>query len=358
MSTRVSATVSLAAVSHNIEVIQQTAPDSGVLAMVKADAYGHGASEVARVIEPLVGGFGVATLDEADLLRSVGIVSPIVLLEGFNFAHELALAKELKLDLVIHNLVQLSELLNDGASGIHRVWLKLDTGMHRLGFSLEEWKTAQSMISKTSVSANFVAMTHLACADEIDHEQNQRQVTCFDAMVHGLPFPVSIANSAAILSRPDLHRDWVRPGIMMYGVSPFGADQLVEALKPAMTLKASIIALREVEAGDWIGYGATYQCVEPKRIATVSLGYGDGYPRSAPSGTPCYLNGVHTQLVGRVSMDMLTIDVTDIPNVALGDQVELWGEHVPVEQVAACCNTIGYELLTGLTNRVAFHYVR
>ncbi|MFC3151971.1 alanine racemase [Litoribrevibacter euphylliae] len=358
MSSRVSATVNLSAISHNLDVIQQAAPQSCVLAMVKADAYGHGAGEVARVIEPRVGGFGVATLDEADVLRSVGIVAPIVLLEGFNFSHELAIAKELKLDLVIHNLIQLTELVNDGAEGIPRIWLKLDTGMHRLGFSSKDWKKALSVLTDAHLPVESVVMTHMACADEIGHEQNQLQEQCFEEMSRGLPFPCSIANSAVILSRPDLHRDWVRPGIMLYGVSPFGAGQLVDSLKPVMTLRASVIALRDVEEGEWIGYGATYQCSTPKKIATVSLGYGDGYPRSAPSGTPCYLNGVYTELVGRVSMDMLTVDVSHIPDVALGDQVELWGEHVPVEQVAAHCGTIGYELLTGLTNRVAFHYVR
>lgn len=358
MSSRVSATINLAAISHNLQVIRRIASESQVLAMVKADAYGHGASEVARVIESQVGGFGVATLDEATQLRNVGITAPIVLLEGFNFAHELAIAKELSLDLVIHNLLQIEELIEEGAEGISRVWLKLDTGMHRLGFTHDEWTKALSLISEHELPVKFITMTHLACADELEHVQNQKQVSEFNQAVDALAYPQSIANSAAILSSPELHRDWVRPGIMLYGVSPFGATRLVSELKPVMTLTASVIALREVKAGDWVGYGATYQCGENKLIATVSLGYGDGYPRSAPTGTPCYIKGVRTELVGRVSMDMLTIDVTNVPGVALGDQVELWGEHIPVEQVAACCQTIGYELLTGLTNRVAMHYVR
>ncbi|GLQ30611.1 alanine racemase [Litoribrevibacter albus] len=358
MSSRVSATINLAAISHNLNIIRSLAPESSVLAMVKADAYGHGANEVARVIESQVGGFGVATLDEAASLRSVGIVAPIVLLEGFNFAHELAVAKEHKLDLVIHNLVQLRELIEEGVEGISRVWVKLDTGMHRLGFSPSEWLEARPLISQIEQYIDIVVMTHLACADEIEHVQNRNQLSVFEQIVDGEPFAQSIANSAAILSRPDLHRNWVRPGIMLYGVSPFGSEQLIDDLCPVMTLKASVIALKSVSAGDWIGYGATYQCQSDRLIATVSLGYGDGYPRSAATGTPCYINGVMTELVGRVSMDMLTIDVTDVPGVKLGDQVELWGEHVPVEQVAACCDTIGYVLLTGLTNRVTFHYVR
>lgn len=358
MSSRVSATVNLAALSHNLKIIHGLAPGSQVLAMVKADAYGHGASEVARIIESDVAGFGVATLNEAESLRSVGVVAPIVLLEGFNFAHELAIAKEHQLDLVIHNLVQLRELLKEGVEGIPRLWIKLDTGMHRLGFSLSEWLEARTLITSAALGIDVVIMTHLACADEIDHPQNEHQVSLFERIVRDESYAQSIANSAAILSRPDLHRNWVRPGIMLYGVSPFGSDRVVNELLPVMTLKASVIALKQISAGDWIGYGASYQCPEDRLIATVSLGYGDGYPRSAPSGTPCYINGVMTKLVGRVSMDMVTIDVTDVPNVKLGDQVELWGEHVPVEKVAACCGTIGYELLTGLTNRVTFHYVR
>jgi len=358
MSKRVSATINLSAVSHNIEVVKSKAPNSQILAMVKADAYGHGAGEIARVVEGEVGGFGVATLEEAAALRDMGISIPIVLLEGFNFSHELAIAKEYGLELVIHNLDQLSALLEHGSDGIPRLWLKLDTGMHRLGFSEDEWQAAKLLVEQLDLPIEKIVMTHLACADELNHPQTNHQITCFENLTKDLSYPRSIANSAAILSLPGLHQNWVRPGIMLYGVSPFGAKKESENLKPVMTLNASVIALKHLKAGEWVGYGATYQCPSDRLIATVSLGYGDGYPRSAPTGTPCYINGVMTELVGRVSMDMLTIDVTDVPDVKLGDQVELWGEHVHIEKVAACCNTIGYELLTGLTNRVAFNYVR
>jgi len=227
MSKRVSATINLAAVSHNIEVVKSKAPNSQILAMVKADAYGHGAGEIARVVEDKVSGFGVATLEEAAALRDMGISIPIVLLEGFNFSHELAIAKEYGLELVIHNLDQLSTLLNDGCDGIPRLWLKLDTGMHRLGFSADEWQAARLLLEQLDLPIEKIVMTHLACADELNHPQTDHQVKSFENLTKDLSYPRSIANSAVILSLPDLHQNWVRPGIMLYGVSPFGAKKRI-----------------------------------------------------------------------------------------------------------------------------------
>lgn len=357
MSQRVTATINLSNIFHNVSLVKQLVGDSSILAMVKADAYGHGASEVARMIEPLISGFGVATLEEAQALRRTGIEAPVVLLEGVNFSHELVVAKELGLELVLHNMEQLTSLVEQGSEGISRIWMKLDTGMHRLGFSPVEWQAALYLIEALSSQLECVVMTHLACADEPEHPLNHKQLSLFQTLIQGLPYPVSIANSAALLSNADSHRDWVRPGIMLYGISPFGHSSN-NMLKPAMTLQASVIAIKDLSVGESIGYGASYVCDAPKKVATVSIGYGDGYPRSASSGTPCVVNGVRTELIGRVSMDMLTVDVTDIPDVKLGDVVELWGEQVSVEEVAKYCNTIGYELVTGLTQRVSFSYLR
>lgn len=358
MSKRVTARINLAALVNNCQQIQTIAPHSNILAMVKADAYGHGESEVANVLEPYVAGFGVATLEEAEALRDAGINSSIVLLEGFNFPHELAIADELRLDLVIHHRDQLELLLSSSFNAVPKVWLKLDSGMHRLGFSMESWPAALERLRETRFSASAICMSHLACADEPDHALNEQQVSAFQSVVEGLPNAKSIANSAAILSRPDLHFQWIRPGIMLYGVSPFGVQRVLSDYEPVMTLLASVIAIRKVEVGDAIGYGASYVCSQAKRIATVSIGYGDGYPRAAVSGTPCFINGQRCEIVGRVSMDMITVDVSEVADVQLGDQVELWGENIRVEEVAEFCGTIAYELLTGLTGRVNYQYLR
>ncbi len=358
MTKRVTATINIGALINNCNEIQSLAEHSNILAMVKADAYGHGACDVAKALEPVVAGFGVATLEEAEALRRSGVESSIVLLEGFNFPHELAIAKELKLDVVVHQMKQLELLLETSCTDIPRIWLKLDTGMHRLGFSLLEWPTVFEKLEQSDFSQPIVVMSHLACADEPNHPQNKNQIRSFLASVEHLPFPKSLANSAAILSDSNLHFDWVRPGIMLYGVSPFDSKPLSPLFTPVMSLTASVIALRDLPAGETIGYGANYQCDKPRRIATVSIGYGDGYPRAAETGTPCMINGVRCSLVGRVSMDMVTVDVSDLDCVELGDQVELWGRNVRIEEVAKHCNMIAYELLTGLTGRVSYQYVR
>lgn len=357
MSERVVAEVNLSAIVSNLTCVRREAPSSKVLAMVKANAYGLGAFEVASALVDYVDGFGVATLAEAVDLRQQGFVIPILLLSGVHSEQELAMAQQYQLELVVHSQAQLDMLSSQPSANITRIWLKLDTGMHRLGFSSDEYLAAKESVAKSQANAELMLMTHLACADEFNHKLTQEQLFAFKSVTDELSVPRSVANSAAILSLPEAHCEWVRPGIMLYGVSPFGLSSNESyGLIPAMTLKASVIAIKQVPTGESVGYGAGYVCQKPTSIAVVSIGYGDGYPRSAISGTPCFINGVETHLVGRVSMDMLTIDITDLANVAIGDEVELWGENVLVERVAECSNTIGYELLTGLSNRVAFKY--
>ena len=239
------------------------------------------------------------------------------------------------------------------------VWLKLDTGMHRLGFSREGFHAAyERLMQCPKVNKPIHLMTHLACADEPDSNKTQEQIRLFnEACTHIQEGERSLANSAGILAWPQSHADWVRPGIMLYGVSPFeGKTGQENQLQPVMTLYSEIISIHHYEKGDTIGYGATYQCEKNMTVAAVAIGYGDGYPRHAPSGTPVLVNGQHCKLVGRVSMDMITIDVTACAEVNIGDPVVLWGEGLPVENIAQHAGTIGYELLCRVTPRVELRY--
>lgn len=344
------------ALQHNVSVLRARTPGSRVLAMVKANAYGHGAVMISRWLEQQVEALGVATMAEAAELRQAGIKQPVVLMQGVMSSAEMQQAITLKLDLVVHNVRQLF-WLEQARDFRGSVWLKFNTGMSRLGF---DWRQAPETIHRAkqlSGLRELVLMTHLACADEPAHPLNAQQWQRFQQLSAGTGLACSVANSAAILSSDDMRLDWVRPGIALYGSSPLAQRSAVDLdLRPVMTLRASVLALQSLQAGATVGYGARWQAERDTRIAVVGVGYGDGYPRHAQAGTPVAINGRIYPLAGRVSMDMITVDIgpeaTAEPVVQPGDAVELWGAQVPVDQVAAQSGTISYELFCRLSGRV------
>jgi len=344
--------IDLTALRHNLQQVRRAAPGCRVMAAVKADGYGHGLAQVARALEES-DGFGVASLDEALLLRSAGITAPIILLEGFFHPDELPLIEQHQLDPVLHHAAQIEALQQAGLKGPLRAWLKVDTGMHRLGVApqatAELWQKMQAIPGVDAVGQ----MTHLACADELGSEATRRQLALFAEATSGLGGVKSIANSAGILGWPESHADMVRPGIMLYGVSPFVSGRAAEhELRPVMTFTSELIVVEQRNAGDAIGYGATWTCPEAMPVGVVAVGYGDGYPRHAPNGTPVLVNGRRVPMVGRVSMDMITVDLRSQPQAQAGDPVVLWGEGLPAEEVAEAAGTIAYELFCGVTPRV------
>ncbi|MDX1519887.1 MAG: alanine racemase [Gammaproteobacteria bacterium] len=347
--------IDLAALEHNFHRVRELAPHSKVMAVVKADAYGHGISRIARKLAA-ADAFGVACLEEARELRSAGIQQRIVLLEGPYASNELDEIARLDLDIVVHHQSQVEMLEGCTLPGQVTVWLKIDSGMHRLGFQEFEFETIyQRLLDCTAVAGNIVLMTHLALASDRHNDMTESQLDCFTRICKGLDAEKSIANSAAVLAFADSHADWVRPGLMLYGVSPL-SDSLSndEGLIPVMTLESRLIAVKMLKANDPVGYGATYRCPEDMRVGVVAAGYGDGYPRHAPSGTPVLVNGKRVTLIGRASMDMLTVDLRELPEADVGDPVILWGRGLPVEEVANHAGTIAYELLCGVHKRLQF----
>lgn len=316
------------------------------LAVVKADAYGHGALACARALESVADGLAVAFLDEAVALCEGGICSPILILEGVFSPAELRVAVNLGLWLVIHHDEQIRMLEKSGPvpAGVN-VWLKIDSGMRRAGFAPEEASRAYDRLMQTGKVRSITLMTHFACADEPDDPMTRRQIECFDRATAALPGPRSLCNSAGLLWWPEARKDWGRPGIMLYGAEPGGRS--VPELRPVMTFESRIFAVRTLEAGDSLGYGASYTAPSRKRIGLVCAGYADGYPQSAPNGTPVAVDGQRTVLLGRVSMDMLTVDLTDLPDADVGSTVELWGRTIRVNVVAAAAGRSVYELLCG-----------
>ncbi|BAN50899.1 alanine racemase [Metapseudomonas resinovorans] len=352
------AAVDLSAIRHNYAVAKRCAPGRQAFAVVKANAYGHGVREVVTSLRGEVDGFAVASLEEAAEVRALDDRSRVLLLEGCFEPGEYPLAAQLGLDLVVQGPEQVEALLAASLSRPLNVWLKLDSGMHRLGFAADALRQCHARLRAAAQVAELNLISHFACADLRGHGLNEDQLESFLGLLD-LDFDQrSLANSAAILTMPAAHMDWVRPGIMLYGASPFadlGAAEL--GLKPAMSLSAQLIAVREVAAGESVGYGAAWEAARPSRIGTVSCGYADGYPRHAPSGTPVVVNGRRVPLVGRVSMDMLAVDLSELPNAKVGDPVELWGAQLPVDELASACGTIGYELLTKVTARVPRRYL-
>jgi len=339
--------INLEALTHNLSVVRSYSQSAKIIAVIKANAYGHGMLSVARHLQEKVDALAVACVEEAHLLREEGIACRIVVLQGFHNQQQLEQCLLLNLEPVCHQRWQV-DLLAQHASDTHlTVWLKIDTGMHRLGISVNDSAELQQQLQSLSIVNEVKLMTHFSNADDKTAVSNQLQLKVFNGLLETSDLEASMSNSAAILSMPDSIKDWVRPGLMLYGVSPF-SDQAASDLdlRPVMLLKSHVIATKTVAAGEAIGYGSCWTSQRESQIAVVAIGYGDGYPRHAANGTPVMINGHVYSLVGRVSMDMITVDITDLDNpVAIGDDVELWGEGVDVAEVATHSGTIAYELL-------------
>ncbi|BAZ94852.1 alanine racemase [Thiohalobacter thiocyanaticus] len=356
MTRPVRARVALDALRSNLELARRTAPHSRILAVVKANAYGHGLVPVAQALEA-ADAFGVAGVEEALFLRQAGIKKPIVLLEGFFHGAELDEVIRHRLSLVLHAAHQLEALAAAAPAAPLRVWVKLDTGMHRLGFAPGELPSVLQRLQALEGVELAGLMTHFACADDRADPATRRQLERFDALAGGLEGEHSLANSAALLGWPQTHAGWVRPGLMLYGISPFVDSLAVDhGLRPAMTLETELIAIRDCAAGDAVGYGGAWVCPEAMPVGVAAIGYGDGYPRHAPAGTPVLVDGRPAQLVGRVSMDMITLDLRGLPEARVGSRVSLWGEGLPVEHIARAAGTIPYELVCAVTARVPLVY--
>jgi alanine racemase len=347
------AIIDLAALRHNLGVARKAAPGSRILAVIKANAYGHGALRVARALGD-ADALGVARVSEGIGLRQEGIRQPIVVLEGCCDREDLEAAAAQGLQLAIHAPEQVRLLLQTPLPQTVDCWIKVDSGMHRLGFPPQEVVALFQRLRDCPAVGELRLLTHLACADDRADPATEGQLGRFLPLLEQLEAEASIANSAGLLGWPQARRDWVRPGILLYGASPF-LDALGPelGLRPVMTLRSRLIAVRRFGAGEPIGYGATWRCPEAMPIGVVAIGYGDGYPRHARPGTPVLLHGRRAPLVGRVSMDMITIDLRQHPEAAPGDAVTLWGEGLPAEAVAAQADTIPYQLFCGVTGRVA-----
>ena len=357
MSRPALARINLQALQHNFSLVQHIAPDSQVMAIIKANAYGHGLISIAQAL-PAATAFGVACLDEAIALREAGFDRRIVLLEGLFGADDINLISGYRLDVVVHHDSQLQWLAQGHLLRPLDVWLKIDTGMHRLGFEPESVSAISTRLQKIPQVETVRYMTHFPCADELDNPDTRQQIDAFNRAVAAVDGEHSLANSAGILGWPAARADWVRPGIMLYGSSPLvGRTAQSLDLQPVMTLSTKLIAVNVRKQGDAIGYGADWHCPADMNIGVAAIGYGDGYPRHAPSGAPLRVNGHAASLAGRVSMDMICIDLGDVPDAQVGDEVILWGEGLPIDEVATAAATISYELLCGVSARVQFDYI-
>ncbi len=341
------ASISQSALKHNLSVVKKNAPNARVVSMVKANAYGHHID----LVDPIINHsdlLGVSEILEAEELRKT-TNRPILLLSGVIKDQELQQAIKLNCQVVIHHKTQLS-IINNTKQAID-IWIKINTGMNRLGLSTNEYKHCIKLLENNPLINIQCVMSHFACADEINHPMNQSQLFEFKKSTHAA-VKRSIANSAAILSNSTSHFDYVRPGIMLYGVSPF--DIINHNLKPVMQLSAPIMSIKTIKTGDSVGYSATWTADKPTTIATIGIGYGDGYPRHAKNGTPVLINNTLCPLIGRVSMDLICVDISNI-NASIGDNAILWGnQQLRIETIAKCSATIAYELLTSVSSRVTF----
>ncbi|MEQ1975546.1 alanine racemase [Xenorhabdus sp. SGI240] len=344
------ATIHLNAFRHNLSVIRQMVGNSKIWSVVKADAYGHGLDRIWQSLMQ-TDGFALLDMNEAIYLREQGWQGPILLLEGFFKPADLQIINKYRLTTVVHSHWQLDEIGKAKLDTPIDIYLKLNSGMNRLGFIQKEYPQIVSMARKVKNIKSVTLMTHFANSDnEMGIDEQFAVVECLQ--MNSLPH--CLANSGAVLWHPKTHKDWVRPGIILYGVSPSGkwCDVADIGLKPAMTLQSEIIAVHELPEGKEIGYGSRYTTQKPMRVGTVACGYADGYPRHAPTGTPIMVDGVRTRLLGAISMDMMTVDLTPCPQANIGSIAELWGENLPVDEVANPAGTIGYELLCALAKRV------
>lgn len=357
------ALIDLQALRHNYQ-LARTASGGKALAVVKADAYGHGAVPCAQALMAEADGFAVACIEEALALREGAITVPILLLEGFFEVDELELIDQHALWCVVHSLWQVQAIERAQLRRPLTVWLKLDSGMHRVGLQASEYQGAYQRLQACAQVGKIVLMSHFARADEPDCPRTTEQLAVFNAARVGLQAEISLRNSPAILAWPQTvsHEpasDWVRPGIMLYGATPFAEPQTLAAqLQPVMTLESKIISVRELAAGEPVGYAGHFVTERPTRVGVVAMGYADGYPRHAPTGTPVSIDGAPGRLIGRVSMDMLCVDLTDLPAAGLGSRVELWGKQVLASTVAAHAQTIAYQIFCNLRRVQRVYYGR
>jgi alanine racemase len=353
-----SATVNLSNIAHNYQLACRLSSASQCIAVIKANAYGHGLVKVAQYLQDRVPAFAVAFMDEAIELRDAGISKPILVLQGATHAGDLSEAAARNFWLVLHQQRQIDWVLSANLPNPVRVWLKVDTGMHRLGIAPRVIdQVCADLCSSGNIQGELVLCTHLACADELENPLTREQVRVIRSFGSQHNLALSIANSAGILYWPECHAEWNRPGYMLYGLNPTGSfDGNTSGLRPAMTMNSEIMAIRDLAPGEGVGYGLDWIAKRHSKIGTIAMGYGDGYPRHAPNGTPVLVNGQRVPLTGRVSMDAISVDLTDLENVQVGDPVELWGQNLLVDEVASVAGTIGYEILAGLTGRVPLVY--
>ncbi len=353
------ATIDTDALRHNLAKAQTCRPEANILAVIKANAYGHGAVACAKALSD-ADAFAVASIEEAEVLFNHGVTKRIVLLAGFFEESELALIFHRQWIPVIHTEQQIQLLhcwFQKNPEKSCDIFLKIDTGMHRLGVPLEKFAEWHAKILAIPNIKQCTLMTHFACADELENKTIELQLQCFESLTKQLDNPCSLANSALVMSDVSFRDNWIRPGIMLYGASPFkNGNAQIEGLEPVMTLSSAIIACRVVNAGEQVGYGGDWQAKRQSVIATVAMGYGDGYPRHVPTGTPVIIRNQRCPIVGRVSMDFITVDVTDCPHAAVGDEVIFWGKELPTDEIATQSKTIAYELLTGISQRVRYVY--
>lgn len=354
MARPILAHIDLSAMESNLQVARR-ATSARIMSVIKADAYGHGLMHAA---EALAATDGYALLDIADAvrLREAGFRQPILLLEGYFSAEELRVIAEFDLSTVIHSSWQIAMLNACPRHGGLDVWLKVNTGMNRLGFAVEQVAQVMEQLLRHRAVREITLMTHFANADEV--RGVAKPLAVFNDIASACRLPRSAANSAALLRYPESHGDWVRPGVMLYGASPFARESEEQSsaqqfgLEPAMTLSSRIIATQQLRAGDEVGYGALFLAEHAMHIGIVACGYADGYPRHAKNGTPILVDGQRTSILGRVSMDMLYVDLSALPQAGVGSSVVMWGKGLPVEEVAQAAGTVSYELMCALGKRV------
>jgi alanine racemase len=345
------AVIDLNALIDNYHYISSLAQPSNTIAVIKADGYGHDASIVAKALSSTVDIFAVGFIDEALALRHDGITNTILILEGPFKETDFAVADDNNFLLMLHSDYQVDWLMSLSKPFTQNIWLKVDTGMNRLGFAVENIKAVITKLQNTP-QQDFVLCSHFSSSEQVNSRKSIDQLALLKSLVKEYSCQFSMANSAGIFNFPTSHGEYTRLGLALYGISPTENNLLTEQLNPVMTLQANIIAINQVNIGETVGYCDTWTAERTSQIATVAIGYADGYPRNAKSGTPVFINGKVLPLVGRVSMDMITVDVTDLTRVEVGDNVELWGKHISIDSVAKNSDTINYELLTRVSKRV------
>ncbi|MFA6037841.1 MAG: alanine racemase [Legionellales bacterium] len=349
------AQINLGALHHNFSVVKQYAPKSKVLVVLKANGYGHGIVRIAKTLLE-ADAFGVSRVDEALMLREAGVTHPIVAMTGFSDLEELKACAQFDIQVVIHSDYQIDYLEQTTLAKPITVWFKIETGLGRLGFPVDKIQLAyQRLMACSQITKPMTTLSHLASADNVSNPKTSQQLARFQKITATFEGPQSLARSAAIFSNPDTHLDWVRPGLMLYGASPFPNEVGIDrGLQAVMTMKSQLISINHIPKGETVGYGETWKCEEGMPVGVVGFGYADGYPRNMTQGTPVLINGVRCPLIGRVSMDMITVDLRACPHAKIGDVAILWGPELPIEIIARGAHTTPYNLWVNISSRVKF----